>query len=451
MRSLLKYRNCFIIVAFTIIFSVFFLVNPKAYPAEFLQRLEIPSSPNPVGSGARALGMGGAFISIADDATSASWNPGGLIQLELPEISLVGEWFHRVEDNSFGTNPEAGGNQSVEKADVNYFSAAYPFTVKNYNMIVSLNYQHLYDFHRKWNFGLTESGPDWSTNRRIDYQQEGGLYALGLAYCIQATPTLSFGLTLNIWDDGLMGNKWEQTTYQATTGVDGGDEFFQESKSYDEYAFSGINANLGMMWNVNASLTVGAVLKTPFEADIEHEHRFQSRIHYPALPGFDSFTENDFSEDMTLDMPLSYGIGASYRFSDELTAALDIYRTEWGDFTLTDSDGNEMSPVTGKSAGESDIDATHQLRMGAEYLYIADNYVIPFRGGVFYDPAPAGGSPDDFYGFSLGSGIAYKRFIFDMAYQFRFGNNVGASILDEWDFSQDVSEHMIYTSIIVHF
>ena len=38
--------------------------------------IEFSASPNPVGSGARALGMGGAFIAVADDATSASWNPG---------------------------------------------------------------------------------------------------------------------------------------------------------------------------------------------------------------------------------------------------------------------------------------------------------------------------------------------------------------------------------------
>src|SRR5690554_2893241 len=52
-------------------------------------QLEITSSPNVVGSGARALGMGGAFIAVADDATAASWNPGGLTQLERPEVSWV--------------------------------------------------------------------------------------------------------------------------------------------------------------------------------------------------------------------------------------------------------------------------------------------------------------------------------------------------------------------------
>jgi hypothetical protein len=80
-----------------------------------LQRIEA-SSWNPVGSGARALGMGGAFIAVADDATAASWNPGGLIQLELPEISIVGTYFKRIEDNSFGNHPESNGQQDFDFA-----------------------------------------------------------------------------------------------------------------------------------------------------------------------------------------------------------------------------------------------------------------------------------------------------------------------------------------------
>ncbi|MBW1856357.1 MAG: hypothetical protein JRJ00_17135, partial [Deltaproteobacteria bacterium] len=53
------------------------------------------STPNPVGSGARAVGMGGAFIAVADDATAASWNPAGLTQLKKPEISFAYSYFKR--------------------------------------------------------------------------------------------------------------------------------------------------------------------------------------------------------------------------------------------------------------------------------------------------------------------------------------------------------------------
>lgn len=38
--------------------------------------------------GARSLGMGGAFVSVADDATSMYWNPGGTARIQRPELVL---------------------------------------------------------------------------------------------------------------------------------------------------------------------------------------------------------------------------------------------------------------------------------------------------------------------------------------------------------------------------
>ena len=196
--------------------SLFILLWPLQLNFVFAEDtpIRIASSPNPVGSGARALGMGGAFIAVADDAAAASWNPGGLIQLKRPEISVVGNWFHRVEDNAFGNNPEASGSQSVSEQDLNYLSMAYPFTLFNRNMIVSLNYQHLYDFTREWDFPFTlvhrlEAGATLTVERNVHYQQKGSLSAIGLAYCIQVIPQLSFGCTLNLWDNSLSDNQWK--------------------------------------------------------------------------------------------------------------------------------------------------------------------------------------------------------------------------------------------------
>ena len=419
--------------------------------AQQIQRVEIPSSLNPVGSGARALGMGGAFIAVADDATAASWNPGGLIQLETPEISLVGAFFNRSEDNSFGVSPEASGEQSIFEERINYLSAAYPFTIWGHNMIVSLNYQNLYDFTRDWSFSLTEQSEIISLTQNIDYQQEGGLSATGIAYGMQITPQFSFGFTLNFWEDGIYNNDWEQTTRQQGSGTVLGNPFTFESITSDKYSFSGFNVNLGFLWHVNNKLTLGAVFKTPFKADLRHESTFIYSLNYPEHPEAYSSDSISSVEDEKLDMPMSYGIGLAYRFSDQFTASLDIYRTEWGDFILTDSKGNDTSPITGQPTSESDIGPTHQVRIGGEYLFIKPKYVIPLRGGAFYDPAPAEGSPDDYFGFSLGSGIAYGRFVFDIAYQYRFGNNVGTSILKNLDFSQDMEEHTIYSSVIIHF
>jgi hypothetical protein len=42
-----------------------------------------------IGIGARALGMGGAFVALANDVTAGYWNPAGLSKINYPQFSLM--------------------------------------------------------------------------------------------------------------------------------------------------------------------------------------------------------------------------------------------------------------------------------------------------------------------------------------------------------------------------
>ncbi len=442
-----------VILYFCIMFCNGFLNNSFAQ-----DRIEIHSSPNPVGSGARALGMGGAFIAVADDATAASWNPGGLTQLRKPEISIVGAAFHRIEDNMFGKHPEADGKQILSVPDrVNYFSAAYPFPWLGQNMTLSLNYQNLYDFNRQWNFStkIEDEKTNNIWNTKTDFDQNGSLSAWGIAYAVRTRwlPQVSFGFTVNLWEDGLYKNELEKRQSESGAGVhkETNKPFTFEIRNDDRYSFSGTNFNFGILWDVTGNFTVGMVLKTPFKADLKHAEDAHT-VRRNSEGEITSYSDKVGEKDETLEMPMSYGIGMAYRFSDRFTASFDIYRTQWNDFVLRDSDGKETSPVTGKPLGESDIDPTLQIRMGAEYLFMPSKYIVPVCIGAFYDPAPAEGDPDNIFGFSAGLGFSDgKRFTFDLAYQYRFGNRVGDSILQGWKFSQDLQEHTVYASLIIYF
>jgi len=409
--------------------------------------VDITSTPNPVGSGARALGMGGAFIAVADDATAASWNPAGLVQLERPELSVVGAGFYRSENNQFADHPESSGGQHVSNAGLNYLSAAYPFTLLNRNMIVSINYQHLYDFSRQWDF-MFASGRDV---QNLDFSASGGLYAWGLAYALQIVPQLSFGFTLNFWQDGIYRNGWD--TEQTGTLVHklpyGDQAWTYRFTTKHRYAFSGFNANVGLLWNVTEQLALGAVIRTPFTADLKHEYSSEYKQVLPSgeIPvGYDSK-----ATDEELDMPMSFGFGVAFRFSDRMTLSADAYHTAWQDFILTDAKGRKISPITKGLARKADVDSTTQVRVGAEYLFIKPEYTVPVRVGFFYDPAPAQGTTDEYFGLSLGSGIGLGRFIFDAAYVYRFGRNVGESTVPGLGLAQDINEHGFFTSLIVHF
>ena len=436
-----------------VLIIIFFSCSIAPVAAQLLGQIEITSTLNPVGSGARALGMGGAFIAVADDATAASWNPGGLIQLENPEVSFVGAFFERIEDNTFRTNNEASGSENVSDTEINYFSLTYPFTFRDHNMVVSLSYQHLYDFNRQWKFPIIESIGPLSSTRNLDYKQSGGLSAIGLAYSVRITPSFSMGITLNFWEDWFGRNGWTEHIKENGSGTLGVVPFTYQAFGYDRYSFSGFNANFGLLWDVTPNLTLGAVVKTPFTADLEHSYTSSFALIYPPAYSASNLTGSvpATTDDEELEMPMSYGIGLAYRFSDELTVSADIYRTQWDDFIHRDGWGNKTSPISGKPSSEANVKALNQVRLGAEYLFIKPQYVIPLRGGLFYDPVPSEGGTDEFYGFSFGSGIAYGRYIFDVAYQYRFAHVVGESILDTMDFSQDIKEHLVYSSLIVHF
>ncbi|MCF8145714.1 MAG: outer membrane protein transport protein [Deltaproteobacteria bacterium] len=429
-----------------LVFGVLMFVS-LVWGADPFARLEIPSSPNPVGSGARALGMGGAFIAIADDATAASWNPGGLIQLETPEISAVGAYVHRGEANSFGKLPEASGSQSVDEWNLNYLSGAYPFEALGRNMIVSLNYQRLYDFNREWDFGYRAA--DGPVN--LNYDQEGGLYALGLAYSVEIVPSLSAGVTFNYWGDFFSDQSWTQKYDLNRKLMVGGHSVSYVGNKREKYSFSGFNATIGFLWNIMGEWTVGGVFKTPFTADITHKINGFDATSSPTDTSLNTYKSFDYRYDEKLEMPMSYGLGVAHRFSDAFTMAFDLYRTHWDDFVHTHQNGGKTSPISGKPIDQSDIDPTTWARLGAEYLFIRDSMVIPVRAGLFYDPAPAEGSSDKYYGCSVGSGIAYGPYVFDISYQFRFGNNVGKSSLEGVGFSQDVREHTFYFSMVYHF
>ena len=75
---------------------------------------------------------------------------------------------------------------------------------------------------------------------------------------------------------------------------------------------------------------------------------------------------------------------------------------------------------------------------------------VPVRAGFFYDPEPSQGDVKNFYGFSVGSGIAYKRFIFDVAYQLRWGRDVDTGNLIATS-EADIMQHTILASLIIHF
>ncbi|MGR3177439.1 MAG: OmpP1/FadL family transporter [Candidatus Anammoxibacter sp.] len=449
----------------------------------------VKSIPLPVGSGARALGQGGAFIAVADDATAASWNPAGLIQLERPEASIVGSYMLTDQDFSIGADASGLGNmlgdEDVGRWDVNFLSVAYPFKFLRKNFVAALNYHQILDFHADISLNVTDIDLDPLSplilNRQFDFKSSGGVGALSPGIAMLLFPKLTFGLTVNIFDDEFFGSHgWTESITGSGKGTFAGSPLFtsfrQKTSSRD---YHGANVSLGILWDVlekeDKLLTFGAVFHSPYTA------RFDQQTAFTSESTFSTFSGNQKSR-IKMDWPMSIGLGLAFRYTDALSFSFDVQWTDWSEWVqkskvtpdvFIDDNGNEIKipPVNERPIGggseHDEIDDTYAVRFGAEYLMFRKKEVIAFRGGLFYEPRPSlgsarkfdkdgnpidfSGAPTDVWGFSLGTGITTKRFSLDAAYQFRYvrdmeGRDIGLSGTEI-----DTVENMFVTSLIVYF
>jgi long-subunit fatty acid transport protein len=441
--------------------------------AAHAQQTEFSSTLNPVGSGARATAMGGAFIGIADDATAASWNPAGLIQLEKPEVSAVYSYFHRKQEYSSEAHPEMNSVQNMDSQGLNYASFVFPFNIMKKNIVASINYQRLYEMNKEYRFPFHVTFSDPSVrilhqSGHQDFMQEGFLYTLSPALAVEVTPEFSIGATFNLWDNVFGRNGWkvrseevQESTWERDLPLPLGKTLVIQSDvkmiRKEENSFHGENWHFGFLWSPFSSWTIGGVYKTPFEADFEKKVTIMSELCFDSAFAGSPITLNCVEgiesdrQDFVLKMPASYGVGVAYRYSDTLTFALDVYRTEWSRFVLQDSEENEKNPLTGADVKDGRLKDTTQVRMGMEYLIIRPKDVIPLRLGFFYDPEPATGHLDEYYGFSAGTGYAIGNVSFDISYQYRMGRDITTDFLTVSDSDPDIDQHTVTTSVIYYF
>ncbi len=449
------------------------------------QELELSVSPTPIGSGARAAGMADAFVAIADDATAASWNPAGLVQLEKPEFSIVGAW-NRVGDNFHAEpyHPEVEGAFAVDNLDLNYLSFVYPlpFLVLDRNVTVSLNYQRKFDFTRSFSmdfnrhqaFSFPGRSTIFSLFSRLEFEQEGGLSTISPALAFEITHRLSVGAALNLWRSSPFGeNSWTQEIRDSAAGLFFGSASIGARRMKETYKdFTGENVTLGLLWDIDDRWKLGIRYDTAFTGDVDYERR--GRVFQ--YPNFSPLVSSLYKrEKRQVRFPDTLAVGLSFRANDRLTLALDITRTDWNDFYVEDGQGVRTSLVDASNIDDredsTDMDATYTVRLGAEYIFVPReptetlDRLWTVRGGVFYDEEPAtgkqgttatkrgDGDADKFYGVALGLGVQlYQRVNIDVAYQYRFGRGVNADFIRGVpDFEEDVDQHRVLLSTVIYF
>lgn len=370
-----------------------------------------------LGSGARAFGMGGAFLARADDATAASWNPAGLSYLRRPEFSLVGA------RNSFSRGPVGGeANDRLVGYTPDFLAVAYPLSSGS----IQLSYQRVFSFRGD---RTIRRG-----NTRFRTEGEGGFDVLALGSGWRLGRTVRIGGTVNRWANGYRQRR------ERSTVTDMGETVRDSTEQDIDYDLnSGINFNVGVMWTPVESLNVGAVGKTPFTA-ILNLRRF--RLDTPSNSADRITTNTAERSDVLIDFPGAIGVGVSWRPESPLTISADYTRTFWSQGRIRNFFRLDATPQAGSPPPPTDYrdllyptlddleqTDTEQFRLGAEYVVIAGPLKVPLRAGVFSDrqyfrSRNLDSRPPRFGGITAGTGLSFGPFLVDFAYVLERGRFV---------------------------
>jgi hypothetical protein len=184
-----------------------------------------------IGIGPRALGMGGAFVALADDASSVYWNPAGLAFVENPtfygEISarkrvLYLPYYNGVEpDFSEITDPIRDLWDSSGRVSVDQLSVVYPF----HDAVVAVSHLRPFENYSERSNGVhsdlvirqtsltfaAKSGESFAIGFHVDYNRmkidyksstflerfSGNTYSIGIGGLVKPDTIVSLGFVFN--------------------------------------------------------------------------------------------------------------------------------------------------------------------------------------------------------------------------------------------------------------
>jgi hypothetical protein len=305
--------------------------------------------------GARALGMGGAYTAVANDATALVYNPAGLARVIRIEFS--GSLTHQRINNK--TDVGLGFNDGRVQNNTRFGSGNLVLPVPTYrgSLVLAFGVNRVKSFDQAMQFSSNLYGND---EKGIE-TESGGIYLWSLGAAVDISPNISVGGALNYWN-GKDNYTW---LYENFVG--------QSSVRYNDAIkdrYSGFNFKLGVRTQPNKLLTVGATIETPVTYTIKED--WSQETNGEVVYG---------NSEYKITLPFSLGAGIALDLNN-LTVAGDVNYTDWTQMEykrLEDiADANRQIQDTYKS--------TLRYHLGAEYLIPRISTTL--RAGFFRNPLP---------------------------------------------------------------
>lgn len=326
--------------------------------------------------GARSLGLGGAFVALANDATAAYSNPAGLTLLESPEVALEA----RHWDTS--TLYTARGDATVESDfDLSDFELE---TTKSYSAGLSFAsfvyarpqarwavavYRHeLIDFQSRFSsFGVRKSEDDFFGP--LEFSTDVEIVNYGVSGSYRINDSLRVGLGASYYDFHLRTRQViRDPAFTLVAGKEGDD--------------SGIDLNLGVLWEIDPVWTVGAAYRRGPNFEMNECFPFPG---HPCFRGGETVDRpGGFDVISEFHVPDQLALGIAFQPRDTLTFLFEYDRIEYSALL----EGNRLGHFTANGRSFSfRLDDANELRVGAEYLIRRPKgESVSVMVGAWYDP-----------------------------------------------------------------
>ena len=377
-----------------------------------------------IGNGAAALGMGGAYVAVAEDLSALTWNPAGLsndpgFKLQFDSSYTTGSEEFEVRTSQTGTTQQ---NYSVHGFQPQSLALTYQWKKNDLTFGPSFGWGrsslNLTDYELDVPVTGHSIGPFFSDGEFV--------YQTGRTYSSTGEDTYSFGFSLKFRNHLSIGGAWNILGGEFTE-----DLFIQNSfngilNSAEPAPFtsvlnrtlvltekiSGNYLNLGILYELSPKASLGGTVRFGYSREREVSDTGDLDIVTTIGDNTTEFHSSSTSDPFTIEskLPIELSGGVAIRLTPKIRFALSL---TYGDYSSED-----VNSYPTKLTIQSSL---IQWRNGLEYQ-INDSALL--RAGWILDDQPYtkqyffGDETDDspFYGYTFGGGWHTKNVGFDLAF-----------------------------------
>jgi long-chain fatty acid transport protein len=310
--------------------------------------------------GARAVGMGGAFVARASDPSAIFYNPAGLAFQE-------------------GINVMGGATLILPSTKFKHSSGAIPEIEQEDQMYYPPNLYGTYAVDNKWVVGIGVFTPyglgsEWKNDwigSAIAVKTEVQTFYINPTVSYKISDQLSLGVGVSYIYGSVDLSKRVPITgtpINGTLKLDG--------------TGTGFGFNAGILYKPCEKISVGASYRSLTELEFSGDAVFSDMLTLaPFFPGGDGKA--------TLPMPANIFVGAAYNISSNLTIEADFQFIGWSSYKelkIALPTGPVFPtygvPLQTSQTQVKNWDDGYMGRLGAEYQY---NHDLVLRAGIIYD------------------------------------------------------------------